>query len=1008
MRLIGPWGAQESLARHGDRPRRPGRRLAPILGALVLAVGPGASAADVQPLYREAALGKAELQASDPSLAALFLAAEADGQAYEHWGIAQTWVRLGDRLLARDDAEGARKLYGRVAALSGSIIFAEYAAVGRARMGRIAAVEGRHQEALNILTAAAAEIAAGPGDIKDRHLGSVLGDRADVLAAMGRYADALAATEEALKTTTDDGLRMLQIRAGALEGLRRWPEAEALRSRALGETSMYAETQAAGARIRSPLYATGQVALAHTIMQQGRAAQAEPLLQQALGAFEAAYPEDHSEVLGARTDLARVRLEGLDQPDAALREARRAGRALTESPTKGGERKLDRFRDVFRVQVAAAWRLAEGRPAPGAPTAPAAATAPIATKSMAARHGSDVSAILFLPEGRLATSAQKGGLIIWDLRDGTVKERLSPEVTGLIYRLAAGPQGSVYWRSVGNGRVKAWRPGEAAPFLDLNLGSDFRDFAVTANASIVSIGHDPKPSDRASIRVSSPTGALLATQPLPAAVAERLVLSPQGDLAYVSQYDNAKASNDPTTFPQVCSYRLPDLRPVECAKGAGRGGQLTLTADGERLLAEHGSQAAVLRASDLSPVSVFPIPYAVGASVSPNGDRAVLATQEGHLQMLNLADGTLGARLDGHTGAITALGFSPLGDVLVSGSADRTVRVWDSRTGAPRHVLGGDVRFARHTHDIRRAVFSPDGRRVASAGGDGTRIWDPETGVQLEIRPGLSVDWSRDGKSLVSHGGISDAETGAVRAPFPPETFRGETVFLEDGSVLAEGKVFGRDGKMRRVLTTDPFTRVVPAPRGALVAVLSMTAAQYQVIDALTGETVMILPPINGLPPQSASFSGDGATVVVSYFAGVVRIDLKARKAISAYDTQGVSWDTAVVAPDGRRAAAIGLNWLYLWPDETAPRLEMRTKSKVMAALFSPDGANLAVALADGSTHLYDAATGALRHVLSGHSGQVQDLKFSPDGSRLLTISEDRTMGVWSVSDGRLVSVLGG
>ena len=73
----------------------------------------------------------------------------------------------------------------------------------------------------------------------------------------------------------------------------------------------------------------------------------------------------------------------------------------------------------------------------------------------------------------------------------------------------------------------------------------------------------------------------------------------------------------------------------------------------------------------------------------------------------------------GHSDIVISVSFSPDGRRIVSGSSDRTIRIWDAESGQELLKLEG------HSSYVSSVSFSPDGRRIVSGGDDRTiRIWD--------------------------------------------------------------------------------------------------------------------------------------------------------------------------------------------------------------------------------------------------------------------------------------------
>jgi WD40 repeat protein len=87
--------------------------------------------------------------------------------------------------------------------------------------------------------------------------------------------------------------------------------------------------------------------------------------------------------------------------------------------------------------------------------------------------------------------------------------------------------------------------------------------------------------------------------------------------------------------------------------------------------------------------------------------------------------------LAGHTKPITNIACSPDGLKVVTGSGDRTAKVWDAHTGKELLTLTG------HSSEIQAVAFSADSRQIATGSGDNTAIiWEAVTGKELHTLPG--------------------------------------------------------------------------------------------------------------------------------------------------------------------------------------------------------------------------------------------------------------------------------
>jgi WD40 repeat protein len=118
--------------------------------------------------------------------------------------------------------------------------------------------------------------------------------------------------------------------------------------------------------------------------------------------------------------------------------------------------------------------------------------------------------------------------------------------------------------------------------------------------------------------------------------------------------------------------------------------------------------------------------------------------------------------------------------------------------------------------------------------------------------------------------------------------------------------------------------------------------------------------------------------------------------------------DGKVVASGGNAEVGVPAE-LKLWDTATGEAKVTLTEGRAVRWMtFSPDGKHLATAEHDGSAKLRDPSTGAIRHVLLGHSAGLDCVAFSPDSKELATTSWDRTLKLWDAGTGELLKTFAG
>ncbi len=242
-----------------------------------------------------------------------------------------------------------------------------------------------------------------------------------------------------------------------------------------------------------------------------------------------------------------------------------------------------------------------------------------------------------------------------------------------------------------------------------------------------------------------------------------------------------------------------------------------------------------------------------------------------------------------HDGAVYSVSYSPDGSKIVSGSRDRTIRIWDAETGQELKRM----KLGRWWAWVSSVNFSPDGSKVVSGSCDATlRIWDAETGQELKrMKLGkwwawvYSVSFSPDGRKIVSGAWdkticIWDAETGQELKRMMHDSAVYSVSFSPDGSKIVSGSQdktiriwdaeTGQELKRMKLDEQMAWANSVSfSPDGSMI-VSGAEDSTLRIWDVETGQELMRMK--HDYCVNSGSFSPDGSKIVSGSRDKIIRI----------------------------------------------------------------------------------------------------------------------------------------
>jgi WD40 repeat protein len=417
-----------------------------------------------------------------------------------------------------------------------------------------------------------------------------------------------------------------------------------------------------------------------------------------------------------------------------------------------------------------------------------------------------------------------------------------------------------------------------------------------------------------------------------------------------------------------------------------------------------------------------------------------------------------------HGAEIAALAFSPDGKCIATGGLDKTVRIWDTKTGQP---IGSPL---LHEEAIQRVAFRGDGKRlVVATVTPVVYTWDTTT-RKLAGEPLKNATWaagmrgvslSPDGSHMLvlSTGQTSrlwETESGkAAGVPLQLKDFQDAiAAFSPDGSkVIFNSLALPSRVQVQEALTARAVGKAIMHPAYVEVVALSPDARwavvggqdqTARIWDLIKGEALS--PPLrhrevvcsgafspdgrsvctssmdevrlweapNGRPigpplwsgAESVVFSPDGSCIAAGGLDGIARLWRVGRRQPEGEPLQHPLTLLAVAfSPDGRRAATACWDGNFLEWDlanrQPVGKSVHKDQAIGMVVTYSPDGRRILTADWQGTTQQWDAVTRQPVGKALRHQGPILDAAYSLDGSKIVTGSGDNTAQLWDAQTGK-------
>jgi WD40 repeat protein len=580
------------------------------------------------------------------------------------------------------------------------------------------------------------------------------------------------------------------------------------------------------------------------------------------------------------------------------------------------------------------------------------------------KHAGEINDVAFSPDGtRLVSGCSDNTVIMWDAIRGT-ELYIRNRHTGAVNAVSFSADGSLFATASSDKTVKVWDTLTGQELLTLS----------GHNESVMGLSFHPNGTFLATASTDGTARIWDLTKRSYESIQGQgvrvfdVAYNPDGSKLAVGYGDGRTVVWDMSSLESLTLFDGVHSNPVS---------NLAFSPNGKWLATSSSSDGiSILWDLETGQPAIAPFimtDTAFGAAFSPDGTRVAFATGERTAQVwaLDAVFGTnyahLQYRLAGHTKAVSAVAFSPDGQMLATACYDGMVKVWD--------VSG-------HAGQVNSIVFNQDGTLLLTASSDHTiKVWDAITRKSSFSLPQADVVW----QAVFSPNGSQIAAALNNGTAVIWDATSGKTLFTLSGHYKSINDLaYSPDGDYLVTGSWDNTAKVWDTASGAELLTLA-------------GHTDSI---------HSVAYRSDGMRIATGGWDKTVKIwDAHSGMVFISIPEQAAEIQDLAFSPDGKFiAAALGDNTARVWDAASGQeKLKLTGHTQpIKSVTYNADGSWLITAGADGKVKLWDTTGG--KELLSLDVGlELNDAAIRPDNAWLSFAAVDGNLHLYPLDFDALV-----